>query len=286
VKRRNAAILVAAAVGLAGLADEASAGTAANQRAAGISAHALLLTLRLPAGAQPSATDPARSDALARSPSAPATPALVDLHRFWWLPGGLQEVSNWIQHHPPHGATGNMGGASATPGGTTSQWTGFGFAPRSGVLSERELIVTVAHARGGGTALRADAQVVWVVARPSSERVPGDVRQIIIVVRRPSVPASAPQRVAAAAQIRAIVSLVNLLPLSQPGVVSCPADVGPFVRLRFLPATGSSPLAEVTADGSGCGLVTFSLRGHSEPALAGGPGLIRRLEAILHAKLG
>jgi hypothetical protein len=48
---------------------------------------------------------------------------------------------------------------------------------------------------------------------------------------------------------------------------------------------GGPVLADVTADGSGCGTVRFTLRSKSEPALIGGPGLITRLHALLGTKL-
>jgi hypothetical protein len=283
VNRRGVAALVT--VGAVAAAGTANAGTAANRRAAVAAAQAMLRGLRLPGGAQPSAGDPSRSHLLAHPGSRPATPALVDVRQFWVLPGGLQAAMNWIQDHPYPGTSGGMGGGSATPSGTTTLWTGFAFGPRPGILSERELIVTVAHAKGGGTALRADAEAVWVVDRPASERIPAGVTGLTVTLRRPGRPASGPSSVTDGRKVRTVVRLVNRLALFQPGAFACPADLGPRVQLDFLSAAGRAPLAVATADGSGCGLVTFRLRGHRQPALSGGPQLIREL-AAMHIKLG
>jgi hypothetical protein len=48
---------------------------------------------------------------------------------------------------------------------------------------------------------------------------------------------------------------------------------------------GGPALADVNAEGSGCGTASFTLGGRSEPALIGGPGLITRLHALLGTKL-
>jgi hypothetical protein len=85
-------------------------------------------------------------------------------------------------------------------------------------------------------------------------------------------------------QIATIVSLVNALPPAQPWILFCPVDLGPTVTLNFLPAPGApaaAPLATVVAGGSGCGGVSFTLRGRSAPALGNGPELDTRLGHLL-----
>ena len=46
----------------------------------------------------------------------------------------------------------------------------------------------------------------------------------------------------------------------------------------------SGPVAVATADGSGCGLVTFTLHGRSAPALIDGPQPLARLESLLRTR--
>ncbi len=89
------------------------------------------------------------------------------------------------------------------------------------------------------------------------------------------------QTVTNASQIATIVSLVNALPPGQPWVTACPADIGPDVTLNFLSAAGAAPLATTVADGSGCGGVSFTLRGRTAPGLSNGPELDTRLGHLL-----
>ncbi len=281
MRGNRAALLSALVAGLLTVhAVMASAGTSSNQRAAKGAVDSMLGALRLPTGAVPSATDPSRSGLLADPSSRPSTPALVDVNRFWRTPGRPQAVLNWVEAHPPAGMRGNMSGESAGPRGLIASWYGFWSAPTRGV-SYRELVVTVAGASDGGTAVRADAQAVWVLARPASELVPVGVTRVTIRVRRMGHRVSTPVTLIAANQVKRVVELVNRLPRSQPGVVACPADVGPLVELDFRRLAGVPPVAVAIADGSGCGVVTFTLRGRREPDLAGGRGLVAGLTALL-----
>jgi hypothetical protein len=284
--RAVVALLATLSIGsAAALAAQASGGTASNERAARADAPRLLATLAVPPGATPVAADPSRSKVLGAAPSRPATPALVDVHEFWRVPGDPQSALDWIQAHPPspnHDTTGR----TLTRTGAESAWDGYSFSPIPGRLSSRLVLVTAARATGGGTALRADAQVMSVVTRPAWERIPAGIREVMITAHRPGKPASAPVTVTVRNKVRRIVALVDALPRAQPGAVACPNDVGPEVRLAFRHTPGAAPLAIATADGSGCGGVTFRLRGHSGPPLAGGPGLIRRLSSLLRIGLG
>lgn len=280
------ALLATLSIGsAAALAAQASGGTASNERAARHDAPRLLAALAVPPGASPASGDPSRSKVLGASPSRPATPALFDVHAFWRVPGDPQAALNWIQSHPPspnHDTTGR----TLTRTGAESAWDGYSFSPIPGVLSSRAVIVSAARATGGGTALRADAQVMWVVTRPAWERIPAGIREVTITAHRPGKPASAAITVTVGNRVRRIVALVDALPADQPGAVACPNDVGPEVQVAFRHTPGAAPLVSVTADGSGCGGVTFRLRGRRGPPLAGGPGLIRRLSSLLRISLG
>ena len=263
-----------------------NARTAANERHAHTAAARMMAALNLPPGAIPTRVDPLGSALLSRPPAAPATPTLVDRHAFWRVPGRPSAVLAWIEAHPPAGSKHDMSGASARPGGVTATWDGYGFGPLAGILSYRELTVEVAQATSGGTALRADAEVVWVVVRSSAERVPDSVKTIGITSHRLGKPPSATYTVTSSVQVHKIVAFVNRLPLAQPGVRACPADLGPLVQLDFRGAASATPIAIATADGSGCGLVTLRLRGRTEPPLTGGPHLIAWLESVLGMDLG
>ncbi len=248
-------------------------------------AQRILASLRLPAGATEVSADPSSPRALDAPPALPLVPRLVDVHAFWRVPRDPEHVLAWIEAHAPRGSHQDMGGASSPEAGgsgaTTigTAWAGFGFADIPRGLVDRELIVTVAHAPGGGTALRADAQSAPVGHRTVAERIPARVTAIAISERRLSGTSPALRKVTDPAKVRRIVALVNALPLGPTSPIACPADMGPYVTLKF-ESTGR-PVATAVADGSGCGFVSLSVHDRREPILAGGAGLIRKLSSLL-----
>jgi hypothetical protein len=256
---------------------------ASNRRAARHDVPRLLSRLRVPPGAKAVGSDPSAHRRLGWAWSFPGTPALVDVHQFWRVPSNPVGIAAWFrQHAPPGSSVGGYGGTSGR--GFEVDMVQFGFAPTPGVLSSRGIVVAVTVARGGGTAIRADAQDVWFVPRPNSERVPAGTRLIDVTVQRMNPASTSKQTVTDAGLVRKIVRLINARPPAQPGAESCPADIGPAITLDFLARRGASPIATATADGSGCGGVSFALNGKQEPALAGGWQLVRELEKLLGLK--
>jgi hypothetical protein len=194
-------------------------------------------------------------------------------------------VYDWIRRHPPAGSLASEAGAEGPANGSVAaQWLGFSFlatpAPEQG---SETLLVETAAARGGGTAIRVDAQVVWRRPRSAAERIPGGVSAITIAERRVTGSSAGPWTVSDRRRVRRIVALVNALPLGPAGPVACPADMGPYVTLTF--ASGGHGIARAVADGSGCGFVGLTIHGHREPFLTGGVALIRQLSSLLRMSL-
>ena len=166
-------------------------------------------------------------------------------------------VLAWFQGHVPAGSSLTGRALAAAPvissarSGTRSR--------HHGVLVSRDS-VSMAAARGGGTAVRIDAQDIYWVPRPRWERVPAGVQQIDVTVQRLKTAdehhvadghrrgAGAPDRLARerAAAGAAVVS-------------SCPVDLGPTVTLTFLQTAAARRSRRAVADGSGCGDVSFTL---------------------------
>jgi hypothetical protein len=262
-------------------------GSRGKRAAARTDAQALLARLKLPAGAIRTGHDRAVSPQCCGGPgSRPATPNLVDVHEFFWVPGNPRQVLTWIGNHGPKGSTSVETGISGVVGPTGSAvwyYDGFSFANRPGLLIDRMLLVAATRAKGGGTALRADGQSVWLVPRPPSERIPSGVRSIAVSTEELGGEPRLVDTVTGASRIKRIASWVDRLALAQPGPIFCPADYGRRVVLRFL--SGSRVLASAVADGAGCGDVTLTIRGRSEPELTGGPELIAHLASLLHRSL-
>jgi hypothetical protein len=259
-----------------------------NFRAARRDARKLLAKLVLPAGATVTARDPSPDNVLNSAGLTPASAALIDVHRFWLVSGEQPAaVLAWFQNHSPAGSSLTTTGTSGGPGYNISA-LGYSYRDISGVIDSRGLVVSITAARGGGTAIRADAQDVYWIPRPKWERVPAGVTQIGVTVQRLNITTgqttSTSQTVTDAKQVAKIVSLVNALPGAQPWITACPIDAGPDVTLNFLSAAGASPLATVIADGSGCDGVSFALHGKQEPGLGNGSTLDQQLGRMLGFK--
>jgi hypothetical protein len=141
-------------------------------------------------------------------------------------------------------------------------------------------MVNVVDAGGGQAALRVDAQVTWVPAKPASEQVPAAAKVVTIsATPGPIVGAKvpAPVTISNVATVRRIASLVDGLPVFPPGRYSCPADLAKAVRMTFRASAGGPPLAVVTAGLTGCQGVNVFVGGTPQPALADGAALARQV---------
>jgi hypothetical protein len=263
-------------------------GANANRRAAHVDARRILSLARLPAGATAESADPARRALLKSAALSTAGGALVDLHRFYRVPGSPNAVLAWLRDHPPAG-TRPLGSGTVSGPGYRVDGLAFSLRPTDRE-SARSLVVSVTAARGDGTALRVDAQVVWIVPRQSTEAVPRGVRLVTATGRSVDiltgrVTTTGPADVTAPDKVARIVRLVNELPIVQPGAIACPLDTGAGAVLKFYDRQGGAVVAQADAGASGCGVVGFWLQGRVEPALSGGPGLIDRVNRLLGTHL-
>lgn len=256
--------------------------SASNRAAARADAATLLSTLALPAAAEPSATEPAGDHGLlATAQRAPATPNLVDTHAWWVVPGTTEGVLTYFQSHPP---AGDVSFQPASPGvgpndpPGTDQEAGFVWPTIRGVLSQRQLVLTVTNLGDGDIGVRADAEDVWISVRPVWERVPAGVRLITFTLRAPygrSTPSIA-QTIDARTQVARIIALVDRLGAQQPnGIDFGCTRADPDVTLEFLRAPGTRPLARL--DDGACYDENFWIRGRRAPELVAAPGLISAL---------
>ena len=81
-------------------------------------------------------------------------------------------------------------------------------------------------------------------------------------------------------QITEITNLINALPVMPTQGRYCPFDDGAALRLLFRSAAGAE-IADVVADATGCGSVTVTIGGVTEPALSGGTALVDRIVGLL-----
>jgi hypothetical protein len=127
--------------------------------------------------------------------------------------------------------------------------------------------------------------VVWITPRPASERIPAGSRRLVLTTTRFGHIVQGPLTITSRGPIRRAVRLLNALPASQPGVFSCPADMGSQIRLTLYRGASGPPLAVAVVDPSGCGLVGLTIHGRRQSPLAGGFTLARRLSHALGIRL-
>ena len=281
----GAAATLAAGLPLRGASVPTPRTGAANKRAADAAARRLLSGLMLPAGATASASDPSPRR-LSHPGLLQLSIALVDRHRFWRVPGNPSAVTAWVRSHPPAAGSSLSSGYDSGPGYRV-ETLAYSFAPVGNVLLARTLSVSITAARTGGSAIRADAEVEWLIPRPRSERLPAGVRLVTITDTRVDVHTGKSTRstilVTDAARLRRIVVLIDALRLDELGEVPCAARIG-TVDLKFYARQGGRMLGEATTTGF-CDSVAFEVRGRSEPTLIGAAGLIKNLDSLLHTRL-
>lgn len=194
---------------------------------------------------------------------------------YWKIKGSPQTALAWEKANLPRRFTATGNGTVSGPGQQQVREEDFTLPPVAGVLPERGLEVAAVNAGGGQTAIRVNAQVTWVPAKPLSERIPATARAVTFSSAPGMIAGAkhpAPVTITNAATVKRLESLVNGLPLAPPGLRSCPADLGQSVEMTFSAAKGGSPLAVVTAPASGCQSMHVTVNGRPQPALDGGGG--------------
>lgn len=269
----------------------AAGGSAApeSESSAQADAAALLSELPLPPGSGGSSTDPAEAASLLAGPGSgpPATPNVVDDHAWWLVPGTPSEALAYICAHLPPGTTrSSSGGGLSGPNIPENTTSGFILPGGAGTL-----VVWAVRLANGSTALRVDAQVVWITPRPTSQTIPAGARLLQIAVNgsipsgidplRSSVLDSLPARVESSEQIEATVAVLNHLRTAQPGVRSCPFDRGTSIELSFFTAPESPPLAAAEIAAEGCGGVHLTIGGISQGRLESGWEAIEEIAKAL-----
>ena len=222
-----------------------------------------------------------------------ATPVLADRYAWWRAPGQPAAVLAFLRTHPPAGAKLRSTGSGGAAGEETSWYRWYAFPPVKGVLAFRGLLVKLAALSAHTVVLRVDAQVIWIVPRPPSERIPAGVHEIDVVRarrgQRPAVSLSVTQP----GEVARIVSLVDALPTVQPGAIACPmlpVD-GPRVTLTFRAAGAGAVLAQASqpADLPGpttaCDPMSLAIRGRARTPLLGGIGALRAVGRLLGVTL-
>ena len=247
-------------------------------------ATAILASFAVPTGARKLSAAPSVGNGVLKAPAQTlGTPDLVDKAEWWIASGAPQGVLAWEARHLSHRFSSGGAGTGYGRSIATTWFQVFSLPGIPGVLDSRELVVLVVQ-DGGKTAIRVDAQVAWLPARPASEKVPAAAKAVTISAdpglnqgaRKPQKPVT----ITDPAKVRALTALINGLALFPPGVPDCPADFGGNLVLTFRAGPRAPALAVATVDLSGCDGVDLTIGGKPQPTLAGpgtdsGPQILR-----------
>jgi hypothetical protein len=248
---------------------------AGNLAAARADAAALLARLRLPRGTRRSPVEPPGDDGLLAGAQAPDGP-FVDDRAWWTIAAAPRSVLAFVDAHLP---AGSRGGETSQPAALTATavpsgaWSAeFSWPAITGVLGRRVVEVSIVALRGGGSGVRADAQVSWLSPRPPAERIPANAVRLVVAVGRVSGGrAQAAVVFTSRARIRAAATALNHLPLAQfYSQFGCFSD-GSRVSLTFLSRGARTPLAVATISPGACTVISLAIDGRSEPALGATP---------------
>jgi len=217
-------------------------------------------------------------------PSAPLPGSQeVDRVQYWQVPGTPRGVLAWEKRHLPGAlAASGAGLGYASRGGITFLWESDYDLPAvpaqaspSGQIYARTMRISAVSAGSGRADIAVQVSVGWIGPRPAAEVVPPAAHAVTIAVTPDTnlhITPPAPVTVTDPAKVRRIVALVDGLPLSPPGMWSCPAGSSATFVLTFRVKPGSPALAVAEPDLDGCGWVSFTIAGKPQPSLGPNDG--------------
>jgi hypothetical protein len=269
-----------------------------NRQAAHADALHLLKSIRLPAGTRrTTAVKEHRGFAIA----VVYTSYVASVN--YLVPSGVNAYE-YVMHHRPDRAKLSPGyGDRVLKNGKhvlISRFIMMNFPSRNGVLFAREANANFRKLKDGRTDVSLIAQSSWIRPRPSAEKVPAAVTQVVLsgtTRRLHSRSAWAGSPITTPATVGRLIKLVDRPGIIQDGVTNCPEEPGPYplrsVTLSFENASGMA-LASVSADWSGpadvgstgwsCNPLSFNLGSKSEPELAD-LSFLPQLHKLLGVKL-
>jgi len=209
----------------------------------------------------------------------------ADVHRLFLVREPVTAVRGFLRTHLPAGLFLSSEGQGAGAGAITMESLSFGLrAPPPGI-DNAELDTAVVPAPGGGSLLRADAEVIWYPARSAAERVdPARYRAAMVTITLFNPRQHTIRRaITSGAVIAQLAGLVDGLHGAPYQPVSCPVIIASY-RITFVPAAAPAPQVVVTP--SGCMTVGVTVAGAAQPPLWGDSGLVGAARRLLHIKPG
>jgi hypothetical protein len=210
---------------------------------AGAEARHLLAELVLPSGAR---RLPGRPVPAAVSQPGQGLGTGLDLYRVFRLPMSMDAAQQYLQAHLPAELTSRGTGWGSDGGTPAFDVLAADVAPRAVPpgIDVAQLVYTIAPDAGGGSLLRADAQVIIFPARSAAEYLdPAGIRSVTVSTTGPD---RASRTITSRPEIARLARLVDgehAFPLGL--VYPCPAELGPGYQLTFTPASARRPTVVV-----------------------------------------
>jgi hypothetical protein len=235
-------------------------------------------------------------------PSTQAVGTLLDVARFWSVPGTMAGVIAWSRSHAPDGGrvteVGTDGrslpGATRGPGGLAQVATDvqsrnltFTLPVRSAALSSRQVLVSVAASGTRDVTMRVDVQEVWLPTRPDWSFAPRGTTSVTATIW---VGAGGTDARSATSTSRATIAsfrrVVDAMAVWPPGrLEACAAESGQ--RFRLVLAVHDSRRMVLTSVVPECGGVEVLVHGRAPIALEDrGEALLASVESLAGASDG
>lgn len=188
----------------------------------------LIGLVRPPAGAQPADSSPVPGED--DPPQQEASPDLAVQTRWWTVHRPVAEVLGWFQSRGVRGGHADGRGTSSGPDQPDVNYLIFSVRPKTW-LHDETVLVTVTSDGHGGSAIRADAQVIWLPSRDPAETI-RDQREVEVTAYDGIPKRTIGHRVLTGAAARRVIDVVNGLPTYPRVEGGCGADSGYRLVIR------------------------------------------------------
>jgi hypothetical protein len=233
----------------------------------------LLSHLMLPAGSHRIPWHP--QPALRQTQIALGVRYQADVRELWLVPTSVTALAGYIRAHRPAGLQFQGFGQARSGGQLYTEQTTFLARSRPPGIQSAQLVLELAPAGRGRTALRADGEVIWYPPRSAAEYlVPARFGAVTVAAGFLNPKRHTVRRTfTSPAVIARLARFLNSLPATPGGLMGCPM-VSATYAVSFRSSAGARPY--LTASPSGCGTVGMTVNGQAQPALSDPNGLITR----------
>lgn len=190
----------------------------------------------------------------------------VDVARFYTSGRSMRASYAYLKRHVPRGYV--LQGSGYLGQNSRRVLDFVTYTPKSVPrwVDTADLVVGVARGRHGGSVLRADGEVAWIPPRSAAEHLRPAAYRAVTITRTSPGGHSVTRTFRARSAIARLARILNSLPASDGGSVSCQPEASTY-RLVFRPRAGHPRFAVTAFDCYGDGTDRVTVAGRAQPAL-------------------